>query len=134
MSEKNKTLTTPDPITLHKTLRDLSDKGFTHVVMEVSSHALDQLRVADIDFDISVFTNLSNEHLDYHIDMETYFKTKSNAKMGLNLSRGEAIKYYSSDRIAQLVISKHESINWEISAQLGSSKRGMSGFGSTGLK
>ena len=75
--EKNKTLTTPDPITLHKILRDLSDKGFTHVVMEVSSHALDQLRVADIDFDISVFTNLSNEHLDYHIDMETYFKTKS---------------------------------------------------------
>ena len=64
--EKNKTLTTPDPITLHKILRDLSDKGFTHVVMEVSSHALDQLRVADIDFDISVFTNLSNEHLDYH--------------------------------------------------------------------
>ena len=40
----------------------------------------------------------------------------------------------SGDRIAQLVISKHESINWEISAQLGSSKRGMSGFGSTGLK
>ena len=75
--EKNKTLTTPDPITLHKILRDLSDKGFTHVVMEVSSHALDQLRVADIDFDISVFTNLSNEHLDYHNDMETYFKTKS---------------------------------------------------------
>ena len=75
--EKNKTLTTPDPITLHKILRDLSDKGFTHVVMEVSSHALDQLRVADVDFDISVFTNLSNEHLDYHIDMETYFKTKS---------------------------------------------------------
>ena len=75
--EKNKTLTTPDPITLHKILRDLSDKGFTHVVMEVSSHALDQLRVADIDFDISVFTNLSNEHLDYHNDMETYFKAKS---------------------------------------------------------
>ena len=75
--EINNTLTTPDPITLHKILRDLSDNNFTHVVMEVSSHALDQLRVSDIDFDISVFTNLSNEHLDYHNDMETYFKAKS---------------------------------------------------------
>ena len=74
---KNKTLTTPGPITLHKILRDLSDNNFTHVVMEISSHALDQYRVADIDFDISIFTNLSNEHLDYHNDMETYFKTKS---------------------------------------------------------
>ncbi|OUX21100.1 MAG: UDP-N-acetylmuramoyl-L-alanyl-D-glutamate--2,6-diaminopimelate ligase [bacterium TMED250] len=75
--DKNKTLTTPDPITLHKILRNLSDDNFSHVVMEVSSHALDQLRVADIDFDISVFTNLSNEHLDYHNDMETYFRAKS---------------------------------------------------------
>ena len=75
--DKNKTLTTPDPITLHKILRYLSDNNFSHVVMEVSSHALDQLRVADIDFDISVFTNLSSEHLDYHNDMETYFRAKS---------------------------------------------------------
>ena len=75
--DKNKTLTTPDPITLHKILRDLCNNSFTHVVMEVSSHALDQFRVADIDFDISIFTNLSKEHLDYHNDMETYFKTKS---------------------------------------------------------
>ena len=73
---KSKTLTTPDPITLHKILRDLSDNNFSHVVMEVSSHALDQSRVADIDFDISVFTNLSSEHLDYHNDMETYFRAK----------------------------------------------------------
>ena len=75
--DKNNTLTTPDPITLHKILRDLSDNNFSHVVMEVSSHALDQYRVADIDFDISVFTNLSSEHLDYHNDMETYFRAKS---------------------------------------------------------
>ncbi len=75
--DNNKTLTTPGPITLHKILRDLSYNNFTHVVMEISSHALDQYRVADIDFDISIFTNLSNEHLDYHNDMETYFKTKS---------------------------------------------------------
>ena len=72
-----KTLTTPDPITLHKILRGLSDNNFTHAVMEVSSHALDQYRVADIDFNISIFTNLSDEHLDYHKDIKTYFKAKS---------------------------------------------------------
>ena len=75
--EKQKTLTTPDPITLHKIFNDLVDRNFSHVVMEVSSHALDQFRVADVDFNIAVFTNLSEEHLDYHQNFEEYFKAKS---------------------------------------------------------
>ena len=75
--EKQKTLTTPDPITLHKIFNDLIDRNFSHVVMEVSSHALDQFRVADVDFNIAVFTNLSEEHLDYHLNIEEYFKAKS---------------------------------------------------------
>ena len=45
--------------------------------MEVSSHALDQCRVADVNFDIAVFTNLTEEHLDYHQNIEEYFKAKS---------------------------------------------------------
>lgn len=72
-----KTLTTPDPIILQKTFRQLVDNGFTHVVMEVSSHALDQLRVADVEFDMGAFTNLSPEHLDYHKTMDDYFHAKS---------------------------------------------------------
>ncbi|MFQ6612092.1 MAG: UDP-N-acetylmuramoyl-L-alanyl-D-glutamate--2,6-diaminopimelate ligase [Fidelibacterota bacterium] len=71
-----KTLTTLDPIQLQKTLRQLRADGFTHVVMEVSSHALDQYRVADVDFNAAVFTNLTPEHLDYHKSMEAYFASK----------------------------------------------------------
>jgi UDP-N-acetylmuramyl-tripeptide synthetase len=71
-----KTLTTLGPIQLQRTLRSLKDDGFTHIVMEVSSHALDQFRVADVDFNSAVFTNLTPEHLDYHESMEAYFHAK----------------------------------------------------------
>ena len=71
-----KTLTTPDPISLHKILHDLKSAGFSHVVMEVSSHALDQYRVADIQFNIAAFTNITPEHLDYHGTFEKYKNTK----------------------------------------------------------
>lgn len=70
-------LTTADPITLQRQFSELFENGFTHVVMEVSSHALDQYRVADIDFDYVVFTNLTPEHLDYHKTMENYYHAKS---------------------------------------------------------
>jgi len=70
-------LTTADPITLHRQFAELLKIGFTHVVMEVSSHALDQYRVADIDFNYGVFTNLTQEHLDYHKTLENYYHAKS---------------------------------------------------------
>ena len=70
-------LTTADPITIHKQFAELVNMGFTHVVMEVSSHALDQYRVSDIDFDYGVFTNLTQEHLDYHRTIEDYYHAKS---------------------------------------------------------
>ena len=73
---EEKTLTTPDPIALHKVLFDLHQEGFTHIVMEASSHAIDQSRVADVDFNYTVFTNLSPEHLDYHGTMADYFQAK----------------------------------------------------------
>ena len=60
------TLTTPDPITLNKILNDLYLEGFSHIVMEVSSHAIDQYRIEDINFKIACFTNITPEHLDYH--------------------------------------------------------------------
>ena len=73
---QEKTLTTPDPIALHKGLFDLRQDGFTHIVMEASSHAIEQSRVADVDFNYTVFTNLSPEHLDYHGTMANYFQAK----------------------------------------------------------
>jgi UDP-N-acetylmuramoyl-L-alanyl-D-glutamate--2,6-diaminopimelate ligase len=54
----------------------MADDGVTHVVAEVSSHAIDLKRVDDCDFDLGVFTNLSHEHLDYHLTMENYFQAK----------------------------------------------------------
>ena len=74
---KEKGLTTPDSITLHQNLSELYNDGYTHIVMEASSHALDQYRVNDIDFNYTVFTNLYPEHLDYHGTIEKYFEAKT---------------------------------------------------------
>ncbi|NOZ75823.1 MAG: UDP-N-acetylmuramoyl-L-alanyl-D-glutamate--2,6-diaminopimelate ligase [FCB group bacterium] len=74
---RNKSLTTPDAVSLQSTLSTLLKDGYTHIVMEVSSHALSQFRVADVDYNVATFTNLSPEHLDYHGTMEEYFLTKA---------------------------------------------------------
>lgn len=68
--------TTPFPIQLHKTLAQLRSQGATHISMEVSSHALEQYRVSGMRFRTAVFTNLTRDHLDYHVDMEAYSKAK----------------------------------------------------------
>ncbi|QVL57427.1 MAG: UDP-N-acetylmuramoyl-L-alanyl-D-glutamate--2,6-diaminopimelate ligase [Simkaniaceae bacterium] len=72
----NAQLTTADVVTNHKTLREMTDQGLKGVVMEVTSHALDQNRVGEIQFDMGIFTNLSQDHLDYHGTMDEYFKAK----------------------------------------------------------
>ncbi|MFO8024141.1 UDP-N-acetylmuramoyl-L-alanyl-D-glutamate--2,6-diaminopimelate ligase [Thiohalophilus sp.] len=68
--------TTPDVIANHHWLATMRDQGADSVVMEVSSHALDQQRVDNIRFDCAVFTNLTHEHLDYHGDMASYAAVK----------------------------------------------------------
>ena len=68
--------TTPDPITWHRTLREMKDRGAEFAVTEVSSHALDQHRVWGTEFEAVVFTNLTQDHLDYHGNMESYFLSK----------------------------------------------------------
>ncbi len=69
-------LTTADVVTNHKTLREMTDHGLSSVVMEVTSHALDQGRVKGLNFDLGVFTNFSQDHLDYHGTMENYLAAK----------------------------------------------------------
>lgn len=69
-------LTTPGPVDLAARLSQMKEAGASAVAMEVSSHALDQRRVGFIDFDISIFTNLTRDHLDYHKDMRSYFQAK----------------------------------------------------------
>jgi UDP-N-acetylmuramoyl-L-alanyl-D-glutamate--2,6-diaminopimelate ligase len=70
------TVTTPGPIDLFSQLHDMRLAGVTTCIMEVSSHALDQDRVDGLAFDYAVFTNLSQDHLDYHKDMGAYFSAK----------------------------------------------------------
>lgn len=68
--------TTPDPGELHLLLRRMVDAGCDYAVMEVSSHALDQHRLDGCRFETAVFTNLTQDHLDYHETMENYFAAK----------------------------------------------------------
>ncbi|WP_028579753.1 UDP-N-acetylmuramoyl-L-alanyl-D-glutamate--2,6-diaminopimelate ligase [Desulfogranum japonicum] len=70
-------MTTPDPLVFQRTLKEMADNRVTHLIMEVSSHALHQSRIGGMQFDVAVFTNLSWDHLDYHHDMEEYFQVKS---------------------------------------------------------
>ena len=69
-------VTTPESLDLQRILAEMQADGVTHVVMEVSSHALDLYRVYGCAFDIGVFTNFTQDHLDYHKDMEAYWDCK----------------------------------------------------------
>ena len=69
-------LTTEDAVTVQRRLGALRGEGHAAVAMEVSSHALEQDRVAAVQFDIAVFTNLTRDHLDYHVTMERYAAAK----------------------------------------------------------
>ncbi len=70
-------MTTPESLDLMATLRDMADRGVTHVALEVSSHALDQGRIHGCPMEVAVFTNFSRDHLDYHKTMDAYFQAKS---------------------------------------------------------
>jgi len=70
-------VTTPESVDLQRTLREMVDAGVTHVVLEATSHALDMHRVDGTRFAVGLFTNLSQDHLDYHGTMGEYFAAKS---------------------------------------------------------
>jgi len=76
--QDNRTLqnTTPGPVELQRIFREMVDAGDTYAAMEVSSHALHQGRVDGIVFCAGIFTNLTQDHLDYHEDLEAYFHAK----------------------------------------------------------
>ena len=70
-------LTTPSCMKLHKILSEFQNSGVEYVVMEISSHAIDQKRIEGINFNTVIFTNLSRDHIDYHGNMENYGETKA---------------------------------------------------------
>jgi len=74
---KGATHTTPDAVSLQRVLAELKQQGAEAIVMEVSSHAIDQGRINGVEFDIAAFSNLSRDHLDYHGSMDAYGAAKS---------------------------------------------------------
>ena len=69
-------LTTPDPVSLHKILAELAEEGVTHLALEASSHGLDQHRLDGVRIKAAAFTNLGRDHLDYHPTMDAYLAAK----------------------------------------------------------
>ncbi len=95
--------TTPQPPELQRDLRLMADSGIKNVVMEVSSHSLEQNRVGFCCFNGAVFTNLTQDHLDYHITMKNYFKAK--AILFENLKKGDFAIINADDEYAEDFIS-----------------------------
>lgn len=78
-------MTTPDPITLQDTFSNFANKNVDMVVMETSSHAIHQGRINGIEFKSAIFTNLTQDHLDYHLTMENYYQAKKDLFYWQNL-------------------------------------------------
>ncbi|WP_417623274.1 UDP-N-acetylmuramoyl-L-alanyl-D-glutamate--2,6-diaminopimelate ligase [Paremcibacter congregatus] len=76
-SHQDTGMTTPDPVTLQKAMRDLCEAGVDHVVFEASSHGLAQYRLDGMNVSVAAFTNLTRDHFDYHGTQEEYFNAKA---------------------------------------------------------
>lgn len=91
--------TTPEPLELQRLLREMANDGVTHVIMEVSSHALAMYRIQGVMFDAALFTNLTRDHLDFHFTMEAYYQAKKRL----------FIDYLKNDGAAVFVIEESDS-------------------------
>jgi UDP-N-acetylmuramoyl-L-alanyl-D-glutamate--2,6-diaminopimelate ligase len=98
-------LTTPDPVTLHQRIDDLTTRGVTHLAMEASSHGLDQARLDGVRLAAAAFTNLGRDHLDYHPTIEEYFKAKLRLFEVLLPREKPAIINLDGDRGAEAAVS-----------------------------
>jgi UDP-N-acetylmuramoyl-L-alanyl-D-glutamate--2,6-diaminopimelate ligase len=89
--EQYGSLTTPDPVDLHRTLDRLAGEGVTHLALEASSHGLDQYRLDGVRIAAGGFTNLSRDHLDYHPTIEAYLAAKLRLFEDLIVAGGTAV-------------------------------------------
>ena len=101
--------TTPDALTLHALLNDMRAQGARSVVMEASSHGLEQGRVNHVAFDTAIFTNLSRDHLDYHLTMAAYAAAKRRLFLmpGLKKAVINTDDVYGRELLAALPASVH---------------------------
>ena len=84
-------LTTPDPIALHRSLDELAGEGVTHLAIEASSHGLDQHRLDGVRVGVGGFTNITRDHLDYHPNLQAYLAAKLRLFTDLIASEGAAV-------------------------------------------
>ena len=89
--------TTPESLDIQSYFTQIRNAGGKSAVMEVSSHALDQGRVRGIDFDVAVFSNLTRDHLDYHLTMERYFEAKRRLFTSLGQGSKRAVAVVNRD-------------------------------------
>ena len=117
---KKTNLTSIDPLSLHKVLQILKNKKINKVILEASSHGLDQNRLDYLDFKTGIFTNLSHDHLDYHKNMKSYFKSKMYLFNNLlkkksivitdnnNSNYQDVLKIIKKNNLKQLMIGKDD--------------------------
>ncbi len=96
-------LTTPDPVLLHRTLDQLAADGVTHLAIEASSHGLDQYRLDGLCIAAAAFTNITRDHLDYHPSFEAYFTAKLRLFQQLVRAGGAAVVDVDHDHAAAVV-------------------------------
>lgn len=96
-------LTTPDPVDLHRSLDELAGEGVTHLALEASSHGLDQHRLDGIRIAAGGYTNLSRDHLDYHPTLEAYLSAKLRLFTDLVAAGGTAVINVDDEHAPQVV-------------------------------
>jgi UDP-N-acetylmuramoyl-L-alanyl-D-glutamate--2,6-diaminopimelate ligase len=117
--------TTPDAIVLQRLLAEYLRRGARHVAMEVSSHGLDQERVAGIKYDAAVFTNLTRDHLDYHGTMDAYAEAKYRlfSARGLTHAVVNVDDEWGARFAGRLAASRLEVITFGLAPERASAKR-----------
>jgi UDP-N-acetylmuramoyl-L-alanyl-D-glutamate--2,6-diaminopimelate ligase len=117
-------MTTPSAVDLQALLAEMRDAGCNRVAMEVSSHALDQRRVAGCRFRAALFTNLTRDHLDYHVTEDRYFAAKASLFHDwLDPARGVAVLNADDARVVTLASSLAHHDVWTVSTGAGSKAR-----------
>lgn len=96
--------TTPGPLEIQAMLADMRDSDVDYLAMEVSSHALDQNRIEGVNFHSAIFTNLTQDHLDYHKTKESYFKAK--VKLFTGLSKNSFAVINNDDSYGRRLLTK----------------------------
>ncbi|HRH33436.1 MAG TPA: UDP-N-acetylmuramoyl-L-alanyl-D-glutamate--2,6-diaminopimelate ligase [Catalimonadaceae bacterium] len=116
------THTTPDALSINELLAKMVSAGCSHVFMEASSHAIDQRRIAGLDIDGAIFSNISHDHLDYHITFENYIEAKK--KLFDDLSSEAFSLVNVDDRRARVMVQNTKSRVSTFSLQTGANFKG----------